>query len=397
MSSRLPRTFAWAAALALASATAYAQPVERDHRAPPPPPPPAERDHRHPIGGGLGVVINATVAPPADQVENPGAKAGFEWVAGRWDWKDGKWQWMNGHWERERAGKHWRRGRWEQKNGGWVYVDGEWVPADQVTNAPPLPPPGPATPPPPGPPPVGAPPPMPPGADVVERDHRHHEWRERPVVSSYWPTKGKPGRKVVIKGENFPPDAIVMWSGTQIAGAKVTPTEIVFDVPATATSGEISIKRSHGRDLLVGAFEVKAGFDPEAEAKRMEEERRKAAEAAWAAREKAAAHDRAAREAAWKARWHEMEEDREQRRHRREEEIRAKWDAAFLADADTQAELALHAQRIAELTRAASIAEVNANTKLGVRIQVLESRENERHEQRMVALKAGFSAKVGTP
>jgi hypothetical protein len=330
-------------------------------------------------------VINATIAPPAEQVENPGAKAGFEWVYGRWDWKDGKWNWMAGHWERERAGKHWHHGRWEQKSGGWVYTEGEWAAGDVVVAVPPPPPPGP---------PVGGPPP-PPGDPGM---HEHHEWHfDKPMVSSYWPTKGKPGRKVVIKGANFPPDAMVMWSGTQIAGAKVTPNEIVFEVPAGATSGEIFLKRAHGRDLPVGQFEVAAGYDPDADYKRQEGERQKAAEAAWAAHQKDLAKDRAARENAWKQKWQEMDGNRETRRHQREEEIRAKWDAAFLADADTQAELALHGERVATLARAASIAEVNANTKLGVRIQVAEGRENDRHEQRMAALKAGFSAKGGTP
>jgi len=381
MNLRLPGILA----LTLASATASAQPAERDHRhpAPPPPPPPVERDHRH--GPGLDVVINATVEPPAPQVENPGVKAGFEWVPGRYDWKGGKWEWMAGHWERERAGKHWRPGKWEKRAGGWAWTEGEWADAGAVVaTAPPAP--G-------APPPPGAPMPPPP------MEHHHHEWKiETPVVSSYWPAKGKPGRKVVIKGANFPADAQVFLGSAQITAAKITPTEIVFDVPATATgSGEIYIKRMHGRNLPVGMFEVAASYDPEAEAKKLEEARRKAAEEAWKAMQAKQAKDKAAREAAWKAHWQEMENDREQRRERREAEIRAKWDAAFLNDADTQAELALHAQRIAQLTQAASIAEVNANEKLGVRIQVATAKENDRHEQRMAALKAGFSAKAGAP
>jgi hypothetical protein len=375
-------------AVVLASGTVYAQPAERDHRRPPPPPPVVERDHRGP-GVGLGVVINATVAPPAPVVENPGTKAGFVWIPGRHDWKNGKWEWMAGHWERERAGKHWRPGRWEARGGGWAWTEGEWAEgaAEVAAATPPPPPPGAA---------VAPPPPPPGGPGPVVRDHR--EWKfDRPIVSSYWPAKGKPGRKVVIKGENFPPEAMVVFAGAEIKAAKVTPTEIVFDVPPGAASGEIVLKRPHGRDLPVGMFEVAAGYDPEAEAKKMDEERRKAAEAAWKDRQKSWAKDRAAREAAWHAHWTEMEGNREARREKREQEIRAKWDAAFLADADTQAELALHAQRIAQLTQAASIAEVNANEKLGVRIQVATQRENDRHEQRMAALKAGFGAKAGAP
>jgi hypothetical protein len=348
-----------------------------------------ERDHRGP-GVGVGVVINATIAPPAPVVENPGGKAGFEWIPGRHEWKNGKWEWTNGHWERERAGKHWRPGHWDQKGGGWAYTEGDWIDASAIaTVTPPPPPPG-APPPPPG---------AAPGAPMMPPMPEHHrEWKmDRPVVSSYWPAKGKPGRKVVIKGDNFPPDGVVMFGGAEIKAAKITPNEIVFEIPAGAASGEIVIRRSHGRPLPVGNFEVAAGYDPEAEAKKMDEERRKAAEGAWRDQQKQWAKDRAARETAWKAKWQEMEGNREQRRQRREEEIRAKWDAAFLADGDTQAELALHAQRVAELAKAASIAEVNANEKLGIRIQVLQGRENDRHEQRMTALKVGFSAKAGAP
>lgn len=387
MTQRLPGILA----IAFASATASAQPAERDHRHMPPPPPPPPGMHG---GVGIGVVVNATVAPPPPQAENPGVRAGFEWVPGRYDWKGGKWEWMAGHWERERAGKHWRPGRWEQRNGGWAFVDGEWIDAGAVVATPPGPPLPPGavavTPP-------GAPPP--PGAMVPPMPEHHRDWKiDRPVVSSYWPAKGKPGRKVVIKGENFPPDASVFFGASQITAAKISPTEIVFDIPATATgSGEIYLKRPHGRDLPVGMFEVAAGFDPDADAKRMEEARHKAAEDAWKAMAAKQAHDKAAREAAWKAQWQQMESDREQRREKREAEIRAKWDAAFLADPDTQAELALHAQRVAELSQAASIAEVNANEKLGVRIQVATAKENDRHEQRMAALKAGFGAKAGAP
>ncbi len=338
--------------------------------APMPPPPPGA-----PPGATPVAVVNATAPPPPPQAENPGAKAGFEWVPGRWDWRGNKWEWMPGHWERERAGQHWHPGRWEQRGGGWAYIEGNWGGGE-------APPPG-AMPPPPG---------MPPGPPPPPR-----EWRlDRPVVSSYWPTRGKAGKRVAIRGRNFPPDIQLIYAGQQITGAKVTPEEIVFEIPNGAPSGEIALRRAHGRDLPVGAFEVVATGDPDADWKKQEEERRKRAEAQWAADQKQWAKDRAAREAAWHQREEEMERTREQRREAREREIRAKWDAAFLADPDTQSELTLHAQRVAELSRAKDIAEVNANTKLGVRIDVAMQRESDRHEQRMAALKAGFSAKGGT-
>jgi hypothetical protein len=79
------------------------------------------------------------------------------------------------------------------------------------------------------------------------------------------------------------------------------------------------------------------------------------------------------------------------------QELRAKWDQAFLGDPDTQAELTLHGQRIAQIARMRDVAEVQANTKLGVRVDVAERKENDRHEQRMAALHDAFAAKGGKP
>lgn len=367
--------------LALASTTALAQPAERDHRRHDD----HDRDHRGPTAQA-GVTVGPTEAPPPPQVENPGTKAGFEWVAGHWDWKAGKWAWLPGHWERPRAGKHWHPGRWEQREGKWAYAEGEW--GEGV--APVVPPV------------VVAPAPVPPvppteGTPVV-RDHRDHEWKiDRPIVSSYWPPRGKVGTKVVIHGRNFPPDATVMWGSTQITAAKIDPERIMFEVPAGATSGEIVLHRGHGRDLPVGTFEIVTTGDPEADLRRADEERRKAAEAAWATRQKELAKDRAAREAAWQKREEEREATRDHRREEREKEIRAKWETAFLADPDTQAELTLHAQRLAELDRAKEIAEVKADGKLAVRVDVALGKENARHDQRMAALQTSFKTKGGAP
>ena len=80
----------------------------------------------------------------------------------------------------------------------------------------------------------------------------------------------------------------------------------------------------------------------------------------------------------------------EQRREQRVAEIRAKWQAAFLADTNTQDELTLHAQRIADLTRMKDMAELSADAKIGVRIDIATQKENDRHEQRMQALHDAF-------
>jgi 23S rRNA pseudoU1915 N3-methylase RlmH len=123
-----------------------------------------------------------------------------------------------------------------------------------------------------------------------------------------------------------------------------------------------------------------------AAARRRADEERRQAEQAWAERQKQLAKDRAARLAAIEQHHRELDETREQRRAEREREIRAKWDAAFLADADTQAELTLHAQRTAELARMREVAELSGNGKLVVRIGVAQSREDDRHQARMTAL-----------
>ena len=312
-----------------------------------------------------------TAPPPPPREEKYEPRAGCVWVPVQWDWKAGKYDWTPGHWERGRAGKHWRPARWEQQGGRYTQVTGDW---EDEGAAAPLPP-----------------PPPPPGAGGPEVHEHRHDWKlERPTVSSYWPIKGKVGTKVTIHGLNFPMDAKVMFGGKAVLGAMVTPMKIVFPIPGDATSGDIAIDRGHGRPLQVGSFEVAAGFDPDAEAKRLDDERRKHAQDEWAEQEKKWAKDRAAREAEWQKREAEMEANREQRREQRAAEIRAKWDAAFLADADTQDELTLHAQRVAELQRMKDIAGIKADAKLGVRIDVATQKETERHDQRMKALHDSF-------
>lgn len=311
-------------------------------------------------------------APPTPREERQAARAGYVWAAGHWDWRNDKWDWIAGHWERERAGKRWRPARWEQRDGAWARIDGDWI--DDAGPFPTEPGPGGPTP----------------------RPRPPREWRvERPAVSSYWPARGKAGTKVTIRGRNLPNDAMVLWSGNPLRAARVTEEQIVFEVPAGAISGAIGVRTNRGRELNVGGFEVVASYDAEAEARRIEEERRRAAEAAWIERQKALAKDRAARERAWREREEERERTREQRRAERLAAMRARWDRAFLADQETQDELTMHAQRVAELVRMREVAEIVNNGKLVVRIQVAQAREEERHDGRMESLKASFSARGG--
>jgi len=309
-----------------------------------------------------------TEAPPPPREERVmAARAGFYWVKGRWDWRDRKWVWQEGRWEKEQSGRHWRDARWDHKGDHWEFADGGWEDGGMA--------------------PVGHEP------DPGPRHGEHrHEWKiDRPVVSSYWPNKGKVGTKVVIRGDNFPADAMVMWGGQEVKAAKITEHEIRFEVPAGATSATIMFHGGHERrPLIVGNFEVASDFEPIADQKRIDDERRKAAEAAWNAQAAKWAKDRAAREAEYGRRWDEMEHNREQRRLEREREIRAKWEAAFLGDPDTQAELTLHARRVAELTRMKDVAAIQGEAKLGVRIEAATDRENARHDARMAALHDSF-------
>jgi DNA segregation ATPase FtsK/SpoIIIE-like protein len=361
--------------------TALAQPDVRDHRRdrgdkPKPAPDPAApdvRDHRDRDDQRRPrpPATDPTEAPPAPRDEAPGTKAGYVWVRGEWDWKAGKWEWVAGHWERERPGKRWRESRWEDRGGRWQRVDGDWIDDGSAAG----------------------------GGSVVVTQGGGGGGGARPrpldraVVSSYWPPKGKPGTRIVVRGRNFPTDARVMWGGRPVRSAKVTPTRITIEVPDDAASGAITLEVGGRRPLPIGAFEVAAAYDADAEAKRIEDDRRRAAEVAWATRQKQLAKDRAAREAAWRTRRDERVANRDQRRAERADAIRARWDRAFLADEETQAELTLHAQRTAELERMAEVAELADDAKLGVRIGIARDQEAARHADRMSALRDAFEGK----
>jgi hypothetical protein len=310
------------------------------------------------IDAGPAGLDYPTEAPPSPREERIAARAGFVWIPGRWEWKNRKWEWTAGRWERERAGKKFREGRWERQGDRWVYLDGDWIDA------------------------AGAP---------AIRDHRRPKFTlERAVVGSYWPVKGKAGTRVVIRGKNFGPDTTVIWGGQPLRGARVKPEEIAFLIPKDATGGTIAVRTANGRTLPVGAFEVVADFDPIAEQKKLEEERRRAAEAAVAERQRKLARDRAAREAEINRRIEERIASREQRRADRIAQLQTQWDRAFLRDEQTQFELTLHSQRVADLVRMAEVAELSNNQKLAVRVEVARAREDARHAQRMATLKAAF-------
>jgi IPT/TIG domain len=385
------------------AATASAQ-QGRDHRRPPPPPPPA---HPGPPAPGPAIAVHAwgpMGGPPGTTItlRGVGLRNGTIVVVGHHKISGT----AMGRTLKVVLPNDLGPGRHKVE----LEVDGKRIPVGEfdvrVAGAPPPGPPGPPDrdhrgppEPPPGapgrdhrpPPNTMQPPPGPPPG----RDHRgpHHWQMDRPVVSSYWPAKGKAGTRVVIRGRNFGPHMVLMWDTAQVDHVKIEPDTITFKVPRDAKDGMLSLQGQGGRRAMpIGPFNV-TGFDAAAEWKREQAERRQAAEESWAARQKAmdaAAKNRASRRAWLDKREDELRSSRDHRRAERESEVRAKWEAAFLSDPETQAEMVLHAQRTAKLARMARLADSLGDKKLGIRIGIATKREDERHDQRMAALKAAF-------
>jgi hypothetical protein len=213
---------------------------------------------------------------------------------------------------------------------------------------------------------------------------------DRPAILGFGPAKGEPGDKIIVRGKNLTPDIQVVWNDQVIpATVRAADGEIGFQIPKGATTAAVYLRGGKlRRDLAVGTIEV-AKYDRN-EWKHHDDERRAAAEAAWKARSDKFAKDRAARDAELARQQAELDKSRDERRRAYLAEVAAKFQAAFLADPETQEELALHAKHVAELGRMQRIAADLADQKLGVRIEIAERKENERHDTRMAALKAAF-------
>ncbi len=94
--------------------------VVRDHR------PPPNRGGGGGGGGSVDVGIWIDVAPPAPKRAAPGTKAGYVWVAGRWEWRNSNWKWRRGRWQKARTGYAWVPGYWERKGNRHRWVKGSW-------------------------------------------------------------------------------------------------------------------------------------------------------------------------------------------------------------------------------------------------------------------------------
>lgn len=93
------RTALFAALLALASVSAYAQ-----------------------------AVIVAPTAPPPPRVEVvPPARPGYVWDPGHWHWAHGNYVWVQGHWRPARVGYRWVPGHWVAHGANWRWVPAHWA------------------------------------------------------------------------------------------------------------------------------------------------------------------------------------------------------------------------------------------------------------------------------
>jgi hypothetical protein len=86
-----------------------------------------------------------------------------------------------------------------------------------------------------------------------------------------------------------------------------------------------------------------------------------------------------------------------ERRREQVDALRARWAQSFLAGEEVQAELALHAERVARLERMRRLAEADDRGPLVIRVRVAIDREAERHESRMTTLEAAFRSDEGKP
>lgn len=205
-----------------------------------------------------------------------------------------------------------------------------------------------------------------------------------PVVSDFGPRQGKAGATVVIRGQRLAGDILF---GDQVVKATAgADGELTFVVPALTGTVQVALRRPGKPDLAVGSFEFAAQAPPS----RIEIRKRwkQQAEKEWLERRKQLARTVAERVAAMKAHEEEMARDREQRREQRLAQIRARWERAFLAGEDVQAELALHAERMARLDRMQRLAEANDSAALVIRIRIAIAQEDDRHDLRMKDLRA---------
>jgi hypothetical protein len=217
---------------------------------------------------------------------------------------------------------------------------------------------------------------------------RRMRFRERAVVSNFGPRQGPPGTEVTIRGRGLDRDVALSFGGRELRPRRVTPTAVTFVVPPQSTSGPILFRPRGAPDVVVGMFEVTPQPPPRMRRDERRAMRRAEAERRWRERQATLAATEAARWEALRREEERLRQTREERRRRRVLELHGRFDRAFLAQPAVMDELALHAERIARLDRMQRLADVEKNTRLAVRVQVLRAEEEERHQARMADLRA---------
>ncbi len=194
-----------------------------------------------------------------------------------------------------------------------------------------------------------------------------------PTVLSYAPLTGPAGTTVTVVGRNFEAGTYVTYDGKLLAPSLITNRKLEFAIPAGASDGVISIRGPSARAATtVGAFDVVTPKPAPT----------------WGVNVNA--------NASWRVRFDSSERERVQsrrgRRANRAKQYQQRWRRAFLRDTKTQAELTLHARRIAKLERMKRIATARDNARLARRIDIAIKRENLRHDRKMTQLEQAFFA-----
>jgi len=213
------------------------------------------------------------------------------------------------------------------------------------------------------------------------RDHRAQKKRKPrpdkgPVVRDHRDKDGVPsGRDHGVKGAVIRDHRDKDAKGSKDAKGAVRVNEKVMIDPNRAPGVLIRDHRMNKIDI-----------------KKRRAEYRVRAEARWTKRRAELAKDEADRLADYEKRREERIASREQRRSERRAAIRAAWEAKFLADAQVQAELELHARRVARINRLRRLAEIKDRGKLVIRIEVVAQHEDDRHTNHMQLLNTSFTA-----
>ena len=77
--------------------------------------------------GSPPAVLNAPLAPAAQEIIGERPSPQHVWIAGHWRWQDRQYGWMAGHWEvPPRANVVWIEPRLESRDQGSVLVEGCW-------------------------------------------------------------------------------------------------------------------------------------------------------------------------------------------------------------------------------------------------------------------------------